>query len=323
MTEAAGSETAEAGAGGAAEETSARESAAVRHSRTLWFAARVAGSAAASFAKDEGWMLSGYIAYSALLAVFPFLIFATSLAASTVGPGEIEALVDLLFDVAPPEVASEIEPALRNVLETKREGVLTVSALGALIVASNGVEAFRQAFDRAYYASKPRGAILGRLIGLVVVMVGTVAAIVLGFAVVLAPLIIRLVEGWFGIETPFGIGIARYALAGLTLFLFLALMHMTLPTRPPGFRRALPGVLTTLALWTIGAVGFSWYLAAAPDYSATYGSLAGVIVTLLFFFLSGAVIIYGAEVNAAIDRLKGRAPRPGRTAPPAKERAEA
>ena len=322
MTDAEAGAAPDAEEGADAEDAAEREPAIVRHARTLWFATRVAGSAAASFAKDEGWMLSGYIAYAALLAVFPFLIFATSLAAATVGPGEIQALVDLLFEVAPPEVASEIEPALRNVLETRREGVLTVSALGALIVASNGVEAFRQAFDRAYYAPKPRSAILGRLIGLVVVMVGTVAAIVLGFAVVLAPLIIRLVEGWFGVETPFGIGIARYALAGLTLFLFLALMHMTLPTRPPGFRRALPGVLTTLALWTLGAGGFSWYLAAAPDYSATYGSLAGVIVTLLFFFLSGAVIIYGAEINAAIDRLKGRAPRPGETAPPTKERTE-
>jgi membrane protein len=286
---------------------------AARYARGLWFGIRVAGSAAASFSKDEGWMLSGYIAYAALLAVFPFLIFASSLAAATVGPDEVQALVNLLFDIAPPEVATVIEPALRSVLETERSGLLTVSALGALLVASNGVEAFRQSFDRAYYAPKPRHALLGRLIGLLVVVVGTVAAIVLGFAVVLAPLIIRLIEEFFGVQTPFGLGVVRYLLAGLTLFLFLMLMHVTLPTRPPGFRRALPGVLTTLALWTLGASGFSWYLATAPSYSATYGSLAGVIVTLLFFYLSGVVIIYGAEINAAIDRFRGRAPRPGET----------
>ena len=276
----------------------------------LWFAIRVAASALASFQKDEGFMLAGYIAYAALLAIFPFLIFATTLAAATVGPGEVQALVDLLFEVAPAEVATEIEPALRNVLETRRGGLLTVSAAGALWVASNGVEAFRRAFDRAYYVEKERHPALGRIIGLLVVIGGTVAAIVLGFAVVLAPLIIRVVEGWFGIETPFGIGIARYALAGLTLFLFLMLMHMTLPSRPPKWREALPGVLTTLAIWTLAAAGFSIYLAAAPDFSATYGGLAGVIVTLLFFYISGVVIIYGAEINAAIARRAGRTPPP-------------
>lgn len=270
----------------------------------LWFAIRVGASAFYAFQRDEGWMLAGYIAYAALLAIFPFLIFVTTLAAATVGPAEVQALVDLLFDVAPEEVAREIEPALRNVLETRREGLLTVSAAGALLVASNGVEAFRQAFDRAYPSPKPRHALLGRLVGLLVVMAGTVAAIVLGFAVVLAPLILITVEGWFGIRTPVGLGAARYALAGLTLFLFLMLMHMTLPSRPPGFRRALPGVLTTLAVWTAAAGGFSAWLAAAPSYSATYGGLAGVIVTLLFFYISGAVIIYGAEINAAIARRR-------------------
>jgi membrane protein len=57
-----------------------------------------------------------------------------------------------------------------------------------------------------------------------------------------------------------------------------------------------------VVLWTVGATAFSFYLSAAPSFSATYGALAGVIVTLLFFYLTGAVIIFGAELNAAIRR---------------------
>lgn len=271
-------------------------------------AAVVAWHALSSFGRHEAGILSGYIAFAGLLAMFPFLIFATALAAATIGPAELDALIDLLFELAPPEVAGELEPVLRRVLAERRDGVLTVAALGALWAASNGVEAFRAAFDRAYESPKLRNVVLRRVLGLVLVVVGAVVAAVLGFAVVLAPLLIGLAETLVGVSVPFGAGLARYAVAALAMAVFLYMMHLTLPSAPAAEVRRWPGILTTMAVWTLAATAFSWYLAFAPGFSATYGALAGVIVTLLFFYLSGAVIIYGAEVNAALARRRaGRA----------------
>jgi membrane protein len=76
-----------------------------------------------------------------------------------------------------------------------------------------------------------------------------------------------------------------------------------------------PGVMVTTVLWVLGALAFSVYLSWTPTYSITYGALAGVIITLLFFYLTGAVIIFGAEVNASLNGVGrggmriGRAPR--------------
>lgn len=268
-----------------------------------WRALGVGWDAALSFNRHEGVVLAGYVAYAGLLAIFPFLIFAFAFAAATTGPAELEALVDLLFEFAPDEVAAELEPVLRNVLAQRGGGgLLTFAGLAALWASSSGVEAFRTAFDRAYEVETPRHVVLRRLIGLALVLVGAVSAAVLGFAVVLAPLMMELASTYLGLDAPLGIGVLRYVIAVLALTVFLYLMHLMLPSRPPRVLRLWPGIVATIAIWTAAASAFSFYLALAPSFSATYGALSGVIVTLLFFFLSGAVIIYGAEINAALAR---------------------
>lgn len=265
-------------------------------------AIKVAWDAANRFQTHEGWILSGHIAYSALLSMFPFLIFVASVAAVTIGPSELQALIDLMFEVAPVEVANAIRPILEQALGVERRGVLTFAGLGALWAASNGVEAFRIGFDRAYQPPKLRGYVVSRAVGLVFVLIGTAASLIMGFAVVLAPLLMELTQQLLGWAPPYGLGILRYMIALAAFALFLYMMHAILPSGRPRARRLWPGITATIVLWTAAASAFSVYLARFPTYSVTYGSLAGVIVTLLFFYLSGAVILYGAEVNAAIHR---------------------
>ena len=84
---------------------------------------------------------------------------------------------------------------------------------------------------------------------------------------------------------------------------FLLVMHRVLPGRRLTGFRLWPGVLVTTVLWVVMAVGFSIYLTFTPTYTVIYGTLAGVIITLMFFYFTGATIIYGAEVNAALNRI--------------------
>ena len=284
-------------------------------------ALKVVWDAINRFQAHEGFMLSGHIAYSALLALFPFLIFCTSVAAATIGPGELQALIELMFDIAPVQVADAMRPILEQALGVERRGLLTISGLGALWAASNGVEAFRLGFDRAYQPPSVRNFVISRAVGLVFVMIGTGAALIMGFAVVLAPLIIEVSEMLFGRAPPFGMGVLRYIIALVAFALFLYMMHAILPSGRPRARRLWPGITATILLWTVAASAFSVYLARFPTYTVTYGGLAGVIVTLLFFYLSGAVILFGAEINAAIHRreaeamAKAQAEREGPAAP--------
>lgn len=286
----------------------------------IWIAAldsaRVARRAYAHFDADSGWILSGYIAYAVLLALFPFMIFTAALASAAIGPDELTAGIDWLFRQAPQSVAEALAPVLTEVLGTDRGGLLTISAAGAIWAASNGVEAFRGAFDRAYESQKIRGFVMRRLVGLGFVILGSVTFATLGVAIVFAPLLLAAIDALTGISAPMGTAILRYAVGMGAFVAFLWAMHRFLPSRSQRGARLLPGIVSTLVIWMAGATAFSIYLSYAPSYSITYGGIAGVIITLLFFYLTGAAIIFGAEINAALERLvPGSGARPQKPPP--------
>ena len=264
---------------------------------------RLLRRAYSAFMEDDGTALAGYIAFSALLGLFPFMILATSVTAMFVGVDRGDDAIEALLEFAPPHVVQTIEPVLRDILANATGQVLTLSALAALWFSSNAVEAIRTAFDRAYNAPS-RGIVTGRLIAFGVVLIGVVAAMALGLTIVLAPLLFALVEGEFGVALPGWLGLLRYGI-GLAVFLgFLLFMHRVLP----GHRRALPelmpGVLISTLIWIVAATAFSIYLGYTPTYVTTYGALAGVVITLMFFYITGLAVIFGAEINAVRARIK-------------------
>lgn len=260
------------------------------------------------FQDDQASVLAGNIAYSAMLAIFPFLIFATALAGIVIGPGGASGAVQALFDVLPQNVAATLEPVLRDTLGQRQGGVAAASALFTLWAASNGVEAVRVAMDQAYRVETWRHIAVSRLISIALVLSGMVTFLVIGILIIFAPLGMHFVELWTGVTVPFGVAPLRYGV-GLAVFaLFLWTVHRVLPSRDMGCLRLWPGILTTVVIWAMVATGLSVYLAYAPSYAITYGTLAGVIVTLLFFYLTGVAIVVGAEVNAALAGLSARAP---------------
>ncbi len=244
--------------------------------------------------------MAGYVAFSVLLAMFPFVVVAGSLAGLIVGQAQSVGAVTSLVELLPPGVAETIEPVLVEVAGANHGEALTLSALIALWSAASGVEAFRASFERAYGVKDPRPWWLSRLISIGIVLLGVVTFVVVGVAIVAAPLLILLTEDVLGRTVPGGSAFLRYGL-GLGVFLvFLLSVHRFLPRWRAG-RRLWPGILVTTVLWFAGATAFSVYLAYAPSFTVTYGTMAGVVVTMLFLYLTGVVIIFGAEINANLD----------------------
>jgi len=254
------------------------------------------------FNAHGGDVLCGYIAYSLMLAVVPFLIFATALTGFAVGQQGAEMALDMLFEGVPEHVTETLEPVLLEVVGQRRGGILTLSALGAIWAASAGVEAIRIGLDRAYDVGDARHVALNRLIAIGVVLFGFAIFTVLAVLIIFAPLLFALVEKWTKIEIPLEADLVRYLIGLAVLFLSLWAMHRVLPSRAMRGMRLWPGVAASVLIWLMAATGMSVYLAHAPSYTVTYGTLAGVIVTLLFFYLTGAAIILGAEVNAVANR---------------------
>ncbi len=257
------------------------------------------------FSRHQGSVLCGHIAYSLMLAAIPFLIFATALTGFLVGEEGAQSALAALFNGLPEHVARTLEPVLGQVLGEvigqRRGGVLALAALGAIWAASNAVEAVRIGLDRAYDLGDTRHVALSRLISVAVVMAGFVVFAFLSVLLILAPLAFALIERWTDIRVPVEIDLLRYGVGLAVLGAALWVMHRLLPSRPMRGLRLWPGVLASVVIWAAAATGMSVYLAYVPSYTVTYGALAGVVVTLLFFYLIGVAMLAGAEVNAVLN----------------------
>jgi membrane protein len=271
--------------------------------RTLNAIGRVVWRATKRFFEHEGPTLAGHMAFSALLALFPFVVFLVSLA-GTLGQTEpVKEFMAYAFEYLPVEVGRALYPVVSSiVLQPPRGGVLTVSILGTLWVASSGVEALRTAVDRAYGVPDRRPFWWRRLQGLAFVVAGAMAIMVVVVTVVIGPLIWEAVNYLFHIpDDVFGLYNAiRYATGAFGLFIVMCVLYRFLPNVRQKWYHVLPGALLACSAWLIIATLYSLYLSNVGDYSVTYGSLGGVIGALMFFFVSAMVFIVGAELNAAI-----------------------
>ena len=268
--------------------------------RRLW---RLGLAVGHRFAATNGSVLAGHFAYIAMLAFFPFLIFATALTGFVIGPEGASAALDVLFEPVPEHVRRTLEPVIVSVIGERRSGILTLSGLGAIWVASNGVDAVRLGFDEAYRVDARRRYHVNRLYLVGLVLVGTVCFMALAALIILAPLVFGLIERFLGISIPALADLARYAVGLAILYALIWSLHRLLPSRPMGGMVLWPGILATAVIWGAAATGLSVYLAFAPSYTLTYGALAGVILTLLFFYLTGVALLIGAHVNAVVNRI--------------------
>ncbi len=259
------------------------------------------------FDKHDGSAIAGYIAFSGLLALFPFLIFAVAFVGAMVGKEDSLRAIDALFRLAPPHIAQTIEPVLHEVLAQPRGGLLTLSFAATVWIASSAVEAVRTGLDRAYDVVETRSFFLRRGTAFLFVILGALVAFFLGLTVIFSPFFVNLAEKITRSSFKNGTVFMSYV-SGFLVFVFvLYLTHRFLPGKNMRSARVWPGVILTALLFLAGALGFSIYLSYAPSYTLTYGTLAGVIVTLLFLYLVGTALIYGAEVNATLAALVNEA----------------
>ena len=262
--------------------------------------------------EDEGLELSGHIAFTTFTSLFPFLIFLAALAGFLGDQDTADGFIRAMFQFMPDDVAATLTPAVREVIGSRQGGLLTFGIVSTLWFSSSGVEALRAGLNRAYGVREERAIWWLRLQSLAFVIVGALIIFFLSLAVILGPIVWDLVRPLAGVgeaETQLVWTVTRYLLATALLWGALMLLHRWLPNTKQAFRRVLPGVCATVVLWLIGASLFSWYLGTLADYSAIYGSLGGVVITLVFFYITAVIFIFGAELNAAWRRRAGL-PRP-------------
>ncbi|TCD13689.1 YihY/virulence factor BrkB family protein [Oricola cellulosilytica] len=267
---------------------------------------RVTYDAFGHFNATDGWALASHVALSTLLAIFPFLIFATTLAGFLGAERFTETAVHLVFDTWPERIASPIAREVENVLTVQRGGLMTISVLAAAFFASNGIEALRVALNRAYRVDESRPIWVIRLQSLGFVIIATFSFMAISFLLVLAPLAFRIARQWVpGIEAlSVSIGVLRFTVALVVLIGGLFVAHKWLPAGRRSFGSLVPGIALTMVAWVLGATLFATYLESFAVYVTTYAGLASIMIALVFLYIISAIFILGAEINAAIIRYR-------------------
>ncbi|WP_430646134.1 YihY/virulence factor BrkB family protein [Agromyces sp. GXS1127] len=261
------------------------------------------------FMDDECVDTASALTYWGMLALFPGLLAVTSLLALVGQDGRaIGELLDLAEEVAPGPALDVVAEPLRNFAGSRAAGLgFATGLLIALWSASGYVAAFTRAMNRIYEVEEGRPFWKLRPYQLLI----TVAAIVLVAIVAVILVVSSPVTDALG--SLLGVGetlravweIAKWPLLALVVVLVVALLYQATPNvRQPRFRWISLGALLAIALLVIASGGFALYVANFSNYDRTYGSLAGIIVFLLWLWISNSALLLGAEFNAELERAR-------------------
>ncbi|MBU5595023.1 YihY/virulence factor BrkB family protein [Amphibacillus sp. MSJ-3] len=258
------------------------------------------------FSDDEIPALSAQLSYFFLLSLFPLLIFVVALA--TYLPIDYQEIIDVVGTYMPEEVTAMIEGNLNQILMASGGGLLSFGILGTLWSASNGLKAIMRSLNKAYGVDENRSFLLGRILAITLL----ISVLLLIVVALLLPIFGRMIGiyvfSFFGASEQF-IAVwnaLRWIISSSIFFIVFLYLYKMAPNVRVYLRDAIWGALFATIGWQISSLGFSYYVNTMGNYSATYGSLGAVIVLMIWFYISGIIIITGGEINALVAEYKGR-----------------
>jgi membrane protein len=253
------------------------------------------------FHKDEVAGLSAELAYFFLLSLFPFMIFLITLVGYL--PISQESVLGFMKQYAPGETMTLIETTITGIIENQNGGLLSFGIIATIWSASNGLNAVIRAFNRAYDVKETRSFIIARLMSVLL----TVAMIIVIVIALLLPVFGRqiglFVFSAFGLSDTFLViwGAARWAVSFIVLLIVFSCLYYFAPNKHLHWKEVFTGAFLATLGWILVSSAFSYYVGNFGNYSATYGSLGGIIVLMVWFYLSGMIILIGGEINAIIN----------------------
>jgi membrane protein len=270
-------------------------------------------------------ILAGGVAFAAFLALFPALIAALTLYGLVADPAQVAAQVNALASVLP-EAARPIITDQLNAVASSSTGALgiglVVSLLAALWSASGGTMNLIKATNLAYDEDENRGFLKLRGIALALTLAAVVFVLLaLALVAVVPPVFDALGLGGVALVVA---QVVRWALLVALVVVALAVVYRVAPDRDaPRFAWVSTGAVVATVLWIIGSLAFSFYVSSFGSYNKTYGALAGVIVLMLWLYLTSYIVLLGAEINAESERQTARDSTRGEPQPMGERSADA
>ena len=260
---------------------------------------------------DNIFVWASALAYSWLFACFPFIIFLMSLLPYLPEQTKFKADEQISTAIAtlPKPAADVIRANLNSLLRNAHTGLLSTAIGIAIFAASGGMNMTMAGLDKCYDVVKARAFWKQRILAILLTVV--VAAIILAVLILLP--IGNAVEKYILTHEKFGLSkqmilifsISRHCLAIFLMLCVLAILYYFGPNVKQRFHLLTPGSIFTISVWLFLGVTFKFYIERFGKYDQTYGTVAGVAVLLLFFYIDAVVLLIGAEINSEIDFALG------------------
>jgi membrane protein len=268
----------------------------------------VARKTAREFSRDQCTDLAAALTYYAVLALFPAMIALISLVGLLgQGPETVKTLLGILSDIGAGSAAKTLGPTLTSLASAKQAaGIAFVIGLAtALWSASGYVGAFGRAMNRMYEIDEGRPIWKLRPLLLLVTLVALILAAAVALALVLTGPAAESVGKAIGVGSTAVLvwNIAKWPVILLVVVLIVAILYYATPNvKQPKFRWISVGAIFAIVVWIVASAAFGFYVSSFASYNKTYGALAGVVVFLLWLWITNLALLFGAELDAELER---------------------
>ncbi len=254
--------------------------------------------------EDDVFGLSAQLSFYVFLSLFPALLFLIALASFFPLSDVTDEVSRVLGPFVSPQLRALVEEQMQRLANNGDGGLLTFGVAGALWSSSAALNSLVGALNLVYNVKERRRWWTVRLVAIGLTL-GVAVLIIVAFSLVLGGAALAAWLGrvtglgppfewvWFALQWPFVFALVVTA---------IGLIYRFAPNVKRRWGWIAPGAITATALWMLISLGFKVYIARFTDYEGAYGAVGGVIVVLLWFYVSGIAILSGAELNAAIER---------------------
>jgi membrane protein len=259
------------------------------------------------FSKDQCTDVAAALTYYSVLALFPAAIALLSLVGLVgQGPKTVDTLLQILSDIGAGSAADTLEPTLTELSHTPSAGLAFVLGLAAALWSASGyVGAFGRGMNRVYEVGEGRPVWKLRPLMLLLTLVLVVLTALVALGLVVTGPAAQAVGDAIGLgSTAVTVwNIAKWPVLLAAVILIVALLYYVTPNvKQPRFRWVSVGAVIAILTWAAASAAFGFYVAGFSSYDRTYGSLAGVIVFLLWLWITNLALLFGAELDAELER---------------------
>lgn len=269
-------------------------------------------------------LIAAGVAFYALLALFPAMTALMAMAGLILQPSEITTQIQQIASLMPEAAADIVIQQAVSIAGSRDSGLGLAFAIGLLLSlysASKGMGSLMEGLNVAYEEEEDRGFVMLKLVTLMLtflLMIGLVGGLAGALAV---PILLDMVPmpGWLSTVLAW----SRWLILAALTVAGLAALYRWGPSREDAQWKWLsPGAVAACIIWIVASIGFSVYVGNFGSYNETFGSMAGVIVLLLWLWLSAFIVLIGAELNAEMEAQTGKDTTTGARQPMGARKAE-